>query len=1086
MRKPSLATIFWTSARAMRGLLLRLLPLSTAICTGFIHYDRGASWWQTAIYALATLALMVVLEHGRTWIGHSSRRGPKPDGYRDVARWATHAQQRLRSRSLWVELVALTLLLILLLPSAVIAASLVAMVVALQTLRLFIFGRKSVCERTPDADARLCSLARSSICTLCLPVALALDIAMMHPWAWSLVLLQATLPLAELRRRLLGFGGTLLSPGFSRALRRLLSAPSDFQVLVAATTWTVNGVNVFSTNLVRGLMQSAVPARILLTEQATRLITIVEAELPRPADIPFAQLPVGYTQGWGPHWSAMLRVLEEAAPCVYIPNSDWRHSCICPQLSDRVVVVGVVHSDDPLHYDHVRRLGRYWNVIVAVSSAIASRTARLCPEIADRIITIPIGVRIPATRPARARSGSSLRLIYHGVLKQHQKRVLDLPRIVQSTLDLGVPVVLSIAGAGPDEAALREACASLVDRGAIRFLGLASPDAVATLLEQHDVYVLPSQFEGMPNALIEAMGHGCVPVVSRMESGIPELIGDGDNGFMVPVGDSVAFAERLRVLWESPERRERMSIRAHAAVRNGGFRIEDMVKAYRRAFADAWEEVRAGRYSRPRGALSPPPREIDGIGLLPLDLVHHEPGLGAFPSLKDAEEYVLHVAAMARDRESIGFRPDRRLTAGASARKLDGLPVFVATPAWTSNGVNRWAEDLVRGLRKVGLGARILLTEEATELVQIDAPRLHRPTDIPFESLAIAGEDNWGARWGAMVRTLESAAPCIYIPNYDWRHACIIPALSDRVKVVGTVHDSTPPYSEHAQRLGGYWDAAVVTSYPMSRHLRQQVPGIESRLAVIHHGLDFPAIWCERPLSGTGPKILVLALGDASLGGAELLRVAMDLSRGVADSRIVVVDPPPGCRSDLRAGGVELLVDGNRQEWLVQCRSSDFVLAGHWCDDLRSPWFEAMGNGCVPLWIGAVPTAGLLIEHGSSGILAADGNLDVLMAQIRELVSKPEGHRRLAAAAHAVACKASVRNEQMIDAFLALFGRLLDEPEAMNLRPRRSPILPPPASVDGQPIFPVELSEDHDLGRFPAADDVRRFIAEAGEWNPMI
>lgn len=413
----------------------------------------------------------------------------------------------------------------------------------------------------------------------------------------------------------------------------------EFRVVIGTTTWAVNGVNVFSANLARGLLAAGVPAHILLTEDNTALVQSSETLMPFPAGVPFLSLPVLPMDGWGTHWGAMVRHLEQAAPCVYIPNYDWRHSCICPRLSDEVVVVGVVHSDDPLHYDHVRRLGPFWNAVVAVSSAVAERTAEACPSVADRIVTIPIGVRIPPVRPQRARTTEVLRLVYHGALKQHQKRVLDLPRIVEAASDLGVPVELSIAGAGPDEADLRMAGAPLVDRGLIRFLGVLSPDDTAAMLETQDVYLLASEFEGMPNALIEAMGRGCVPVVTQMTSGIPELIRDSDNGFLVPIGDAGAFAERLRTLWNNPARREQMSIRAFQTVQEGRFRVENMVRSYQQVFEHAWNEVRAGRFVRPRGPLAPPPPAVAGVSVFPVELPHIEPGLGAFPSLEDAENY---------------------------------------------------------------------------------------------------------------------------------------------------------------------------------------------------------------------------------------------------------------------------------------------------------------------------------------------------------------------------------------------------------------------------------------------------------------
>ena len=53
----------------------------------------------------------------------------------------------------------------------------------------------------------------------------------------------------------------------------------------------------------------------------------------------------------------MRRTLSEGGPCIYFPNCDWQHSGICGTLPGNVKIVGIVHSDDPVHYEHGLRLG---------------------------------------------------------------------------------------------------------------------------------------------------------------------------------------------------------------------------------------------------------------------------------------------------------------------------------------------------------------------------------------------------------------------------------------------------------------------------------------------------------------------------------------------------------------------------------------------------------------------------------------------------------------------------------------------------------------------------------------------------------
>ena len=59
-----------------------------------------------------------------------------------------------------------------------------------------------------------------------------------------------------------------------------------YQVIIGTTNWTVNGVNVFSANLARALLQAGVPSHVLLTEDDTDLVMTRETIMPRPAGVP--------------------------------------------------------------------------------------------------------------------------------------------------------------------------------------------------------------------------------------------------------------------------------------------------------------------------------------------------------------------------------------------------------------------------------------------------------------------------------------------------------------------------------------------------------------------------------------------------------------------------------------------------------------------------------------------------------------------------------------------------------------------------------------------------------------------------------
>lgn len=375
--------------------------------------------------------------------------------------------------------------------------------------------------------------------------------------------------------------------------------PDPPNLILATPTWSLNGPNVFSANLVRGLRSLQIPAHIVLTRPDWR----DTKPLPAPPDIRFETLPVNRFMSFSARCRVMIQYLEAHAPCIYIPNYDFGHSCISPKLSDRIAIVGIVHSDDPQHYDHVARLGIYWNAVVAVSLSIARETLKIAPGLGSRLFAIPYGIVSSASFPERSHvPGEPLRAVYAGRLDQPQKRVLDLPEIIKAAREREVPVHLRIAGSGAAEAALKTKCEALAVGESIEFLGTLDTETLAKVLAGQDVFLLTSEFEGLPIGLLEAMGQGCVPIVSDIRSGIHELVEDGVEGFRIGIGDYRRFADRLAALYAEPTRLRRMAQAAYARATSGCYGLDRMVKSYVELFV----KIMAENFHRPGGRILAP------------------------------------------------------------------------------------------------------------------------------------------------------------------------------------------------------------------------------------------------------------------------------------------------------------------------------------------------------------------------------------------------------------------------------------------------------------------------------------------------
>jgi glycosyltransferase involved in cell wall biosynthesis len=77
------------------------------------------------------------------------------------------------------------------------------------------------------------------------------------------------------------------------------------------------------------------------------------------------------------------------------------------------------------------------------------------------------------------------------------------------------------------------------------------------VFEQSDIYLLPSHHEGLPMSILEAMAYG-LPIISTPVGGIPDAVEDGVNGFLIQPGDSHALAEKIDILVNNKELREKM------------------------------------------------------------------------------------------------------------------------------------------------------------------------------------------------------------------------------------------------------------------------------------------------------------------------------------------------------------------------------------------------------------------------------------------------------------------------------------------------------------------------------------------------
>lgn len=142
--------------------------------------------------------------------------------------------------------------------------------------------------------------------------------------------------------------------------------------------------------------------------------------------------------------------------------------------------------------------------------------------------------------------------------KNHKMLLESFARIAKQVPDQK----LIIYGEGPLREELEKLAKVLEIDTQVFFPG--NVERVEEYLAKAKVFVLSSDYEGMPNALMEAMAAGVACVATDCPCGGPKaLIQDGINGFLVPVGDTVCMAEKISTLLADENLRKQMSSKAH-------------------------------------------------------------------------------------------------------------------------------------------------------------------------------------------------------------------------------------------------------------------------------------------------------------------------------------------------------------------------------------------------------------------------------------------------------------------------------------------------------------------------------------------
>lgn len=249
-----------------------------------------------------------------------------------------------------------------------------------------------------------------------------------------------------------------------------------------------------------------------------------------------------------------------------------------------ITLVGQAHAFHAITKFSIEKSDR----ITAVSEYLKSETIRAFGCAGCDVAVIPNFVDPTVYDRSRWRADlrDSLppghRVLMHVSNMRAVKRMRDVVRIF-ARVRAELPATLVMVGDGPDRTEAEEESRALGVEKDVRFLGRI--EVVAPLLASADLFLLPSQTESFGLSALEALASG-VPVVASRTGGIPEVVRDGETGFLRDVGDVDSMAAAALDVLVNRERWDAVSQAAAADARER-FALDRILARYEALYLEA-------------------------------------------------------------------------------------------------------------------------------------------------------------------------------------------------------------------------------------------------------------------------------------------------------------------------------------------------------------------------------------------------------------------------------------------------------------------------------------------------------------------
>ncbi|RYZ28831.1 MAG: glycosyltransferase [Chitinophagaceae bacterium] len=328
----------------------------------------------------------------------------------------------------------------------------------------------------------------------------------------------------------------------------------------------MNGINAWLLRLLPFLSSKGIDATVLFITWADEM-ECSAIPLLRQLGVQCKVIPKPYYSEKIVKW--ILEFVNEKQPDIFVANHMPQALFASRFIKEAgIPTVGVLHNDDAeyealIHQYVATQPEQFLTAVVPVSATLEKKVEKVCHTIVQRI---PCGAPVPLDSTTYQSPGK-FRIVYIGRIVKEQK---NIDRVTETfcKMALSMPQVEAIIyGSGPDEEIVQNILHHYRHPANVLFQGsLPAKQIQANLLKSH-VFVLMSSHEGIPVALMEAMGCGVVPICEEIESGIPELIINDETGFLVKNAEDLM--KKISYLQQHPKEWNRLSINAKAKVKGG-------------------------------------------------------------------------------------------------------------------------------------------------------------------------------------------------------------------------------------------------------------------------------------------------------------------------------------------------------------------------------------------------------------------------------------------------------------------------------------------------------------------------------------